>query len=598
MIKKKKMKKNSMKNEQFNALMTFCELSRDLECSRNAVFNLYMPDFFAVPDFPEDGEEDDDFSSRIRGRKQMSLTASKLPKVKRTIACFAKYLKMSEIETMLVVAAYSKAIADCDSSFEMRDLVDYFDLNAVDFMPLRKYFDGLVKDGIFIKCSNCHRLSYRLEQSLAEAIQNNTTYEKSEKKKIDRYMFCSIVSDMIDERNDSGQTTRRLFAEVEALEAQNSDLKFVQNVKKLVRAIDLRTFFYECCDDFITNLRGHVSDLESTLNDIYDSMRARMNVAADLINGKHPLVVADLIEKSDGNFISDITIKLTEKGKDLFLEEDVKLYSKAGSKDKNLELPENIHGKKMFYGAELERKIDFLTQSLMDENFKSLQARLEKESMPKGVAVIFYGVPGTGKTETAMQIARKTGRKVYHVDISASKSMWFGESEKIIKRIFTDYGSMCKDEKLKPILLFNEADALFSKRKDVNSSNVAQTENAIQNIILEELEKLDGILIATTNLADNLDPAFERRFIFKLKFDKPTIEAKQSIWQSKLVWLAEDQCRKLAADYDFSGGEIDNIVRKVVMDEVISGTRPDFNFVVDQCKNEKFLNAKHAKVGF
>jgi hypothetical protein len=505
---------------------------------------------------------------------------------------------MSEIETMLVVAAYSKAIADCDSSFEMRELVDYFDLNAVDFMPLRKYFDGLVKDGIFVKCSNCHRLSYRLEQSLAEAIQNNTTYEKSEKKKIDRYMFCSIVSDMIDERNDSGQTTRRLFAEVEALEAQNSDLKFVQNVKKLVRAIDLRTFFYECCDDFITNLRGHVSDLESTLNDIYDSMRARMNVAADLINGKHPLVVADLIEKSDGNFISDITIKLTEKGKDLFLEEDVKLYSKAGSKDKNLELPENIHEKKMFYGAELERKIDFLTQSLMDENFKSLQNRLEKESMPKGVAVIFYGVPGTGKTETAMQIARKTGRKVYHVDISASKSMWFGESEKIIKRIFTDYGSMCKDEKLKPILLFNEADALFSKRKDVNSSNVAQTENAIQNIILEELEKLDGILIATTNLADNLDPAFERRFIFKLKFDRPTLEAKQSIWQSKLVWLAEDQCRKLAADYDFSGGEIDNIVRKVVMDEVISGTRPDFNFVVDQCKNEKFLNAKHAKVGF
>ena len=234
----------------------------------------------------------------------------------------------------------------------------------------------------------------------------------------------------------------------------------------------------------------------------------------------------------------------------------------------------------------------------MDENFKNLQTRLEKESMPKGVAVIFYGVPGTGKTETAMQIARKTGRKVYHVDISASKSCWFGESEKIIKRIFTDYGRMCNEEKLKPILLFNEADALFSKRKDVNSSSVAQTENAIQNIILEELEKLDGILIATTNLADNLDPAFERRFIFKLKFDKPTLEAKQSIWHSKLVWLAEEQCLKLAAEYDFSGGEIDNIVRKVVMDEVISGTRPDFNFIIDQCKNERLLSAKHAKVGF
>ena len=586
-----------MKKEQFNALKTFCELSRDLENSKNAVFNLYMPEFFAAPDF-QDEDDEEDFSSRIRGRNQMSLTASKMPKVKRTIARFAKYLKMSEIETMLVVAAYSRAIADCDSSFEMRELVDYFDLNAVDFMPLRKYFDCLVKDGIFVKCSNCHRLSYRLEQSLAEAIQNNTTYKKSEKKRIDRYMFCSLVSDMIDERCDSGQPTRRLFAEVEALEAQNSDLKFVQNLKKLILAIDLRTFFYECCDDFITNMRGHESDLESTLSDIYDSMRARMGAANDLINGKHPLLEADLIEKSDGNFISDITIKLTDKGKELFLEDDVQLYSKKGSKDKKLELPEDIKEKQMFYAPELKQKIDFLAQSLMEENFVNLQKRLEKESMPKGVAVIFYGAPGTGKTETAMQIARKTGRKVYHVDISASKSCWFGESEKIIKRIFTDYAAMCKDEVQKPILLFNEADALFSRRKDVRTSSLAQTENAIQNIILEELEKLDGILIATTNLADNLDPAFERRFIFKLKFDKPTLEAKQSIWQSKLVWLAEDQCRKLAADYDFSGGEIDNIARKVVMDEVISGTRPDFNFVIDQCKNERVLSTKHAKVGF
>ena len=586
-----------MKKEQFNALMTFCELSRDLEGSKNAVFNLYMPEFFAAPDFPDEDDEED-FSSCIRGRHQMPLTASKMPKVKRMIARFAKYLKMPEIETMLVIAAYSKAIADCDSSFEMREIVDYFDLNAVDFMPLRKYFDGLVKDGIFVKCSNCHRLSYRLDQSLADAIQNNTAYEKSEKKSVDRYIFCNLVSDMIAERSDSGQPTRRLFAEVEALEAQNSDLKFVQNLKKLIQAIDLRTFFYECCDDFITNMRGHESDLESTLSDIYDSMRARMGAATDLINGKHPLLEADLIEKSDGNFISDITIKLTDKGKELFLEDDVQLYSKKGSKDKKLELPEDIKEKQMFYAPELKQKIDFLAQSLMEENFVNLQKRLEKESMPKGVAVIFYGAPGTGKTETAMQIARKTGRKVYHVDISASKSCWFGESEKIIKRIFTDYAAMCRDEVQKPILLFNEADALFSRRKDVSSSSVAQTENAIQNIILEELEKLDGILIATTNLADNLDPAFERRFIFKLKFDKPTLEAKQSIWQSKLVWLAEDQCRKLATDYDFSGGEIDNIVRKVVMDEVISGNRPDFNFVLDQCKNEKFMSSKHAKVGF
>jgi SpoVK/Ycf46/Vps4 family AAA+-type ATPase len=75
--------------------------------------------------------------------------------------------------------------------------------------------------------------------------------------------------------------------------------------------------------------------------------------------------------------------------------------------------------------------------------------------------------------------------------------------------------------------------------KSIGSGNVDQTENAIQNIILEEMENLDGILIATTNLTENLDKAFERRFLFKIRFDKPTLEAKTNIWKDKIP-----ACRK------------------------------------------------------
>ena len=224
---------------------------------------------------------------------------------------------------------------------------------------------------------------------------------------------------------------------------------------------------------------------------------------------------------------------------------------------------------------------------------------MEEQSLPKGVAAIFHGLPGTGKTETAMQIAKATGRPVCHVDIAGSKSCWFGESEKLIKRIFTDYAEQCKKATLKPILLFNEADALFSKRKDSNFSNVAQTENAIQNIILEEMERLDGILIATTNLIDNLDGAFERRFLFKIKFGQPTEGAKQSIWKSKLAWLTDEDCRQLAAHHDFSGGEIDNIVRKVVMEEVLHGARPTLADIEELCRHEKIGDGgKGSSIGF
>ena len=172
-----------------------------------------------------------------------------------------------------------------------------------------------------------------------------------------------------------------------------------------------------------------------------------------------------------------------------------------------------------------------------------------------------------------------------------------------MKKIFTSYKNACelarKKGELMPILLFNEADALISKRKDSNAGNVAQTENAIQNIILEELESIQGIFIATTNLASNMDAAFERRFLFKIKFENPSTEAKTSIWMNKLSWLAQEEAAEFARDYDFSGGQIDNIVRKIAMNEVINGTRPDIAEIHEMCKSEKLENPDGAKkVGF
>lgn len=91
--------------------------------------------------------------------------------------------------------------------------------------------------------------------------------------------------------------------------------------------------------------------------------------------------------------------------------------------------------------------------------------------------------------------------------------MWVGESEKNIKGIFDDYKQKVKQSVKAPILLFNEADAIIVKRQVGAERAVEKMENSIQNIILQEIEQLDGILIATTNLAENMDKAFERRFL-------------------------------------------------------------------------------------
>ena len=174
----------------------------------------------------------------------------------------------------------------------------------------------------------------------------------------------------------------------------------------------------------------------------------------------------------------------------------------------------------------------------------------------------------------------------------------------MIDKIFENYKRICKRLRDSgkndiPILLFNEADAILQKRTEFRGGGTEKTENAMQNILLEKMENFDGILIATTNLAVNMDVAFERRFLYKIKFDNPTVEAKTSIWRSKLNWLPESQAKQLANEYDFSGGEIENVVRKATMEEIIKGSRVSITRLEEICNTEKLNNCEsEKKIGF
>ncbi len=256
----------------------------------------------------------------------------------------------------------------------------------------------------------------------------------------------------------------------------------------------------------------------------------------------------------------------------------------------------------MYYNADEQRQIERLTNLLSQENLLSIQQRLEDEGMRKGFACLFYGEPGTGKTETAMQIARLTGRDIMQIDIANIRDKYVGESEKNIKAVFARYREICKQCDVAPILLFNEADGIFGKRTAFGGNNpsVEKMDNAMQNIILQEMEDLDGILIATTNLTCNLDSAFERRFLFKVEFHKPDTEVKAKIWQSMLCdVISTDDARRLATRYDFSGGQIENIARKCTIEFILSGRKASFDEIDEFCSHE-LLNARKERkpIGF
>ena len=311
------------------------------------------------------------------------------------------------------------------------------------------------------------------------------------------------------------------------------------------------------------------------------------------------LMQKGLLEYEFENGMADTNyIRLTQKAKDEFLG-DFDLKEKTKHRGKDFIRVENIPIKKLFYNEKIKSRIGELTELLRAENFSGIQKRLGESNMRTGFACIFSGPPGTGKTETAYQIARETGRDIMLVNISETKSMWFGESEKRIKAVFDRYRGIQKDDCLAPILLFNEADAVLGKRRELAEfrNGPGQTENAIQNIILQEMENLNGILIATTNMTSNFDKAFERRFLYKITFDKPDLESKKLMWQNFIPDLTDSDARCLASKFDFSGGQIENIARKNAVSFILKGAKADILSLETFCGEELYEKTAN-RIGF
>lgn len=334
------------------------------------------------------------------------------------------------------------------------------------------------------------------------------------------------------------------------------------------------------------------------IDDIFDDNEIPNRVKRKFRSHDSELFDKELIENvnEDGMARSD-AFKLTDKAKEELLCE--LNLNKVGKSDRGLIKADALAEKNLIYNAAERVQIAELSSILSENRFNEVQGRLRSAGMRPGFCCIFYGVPGTGKTETVYQLARQTGRDIMRVDVDKIKSCWVGESEKNIKALFDRYRNICRNSKLAPILLFNEADAVLGVRMEGAARAVDKMENSIQNIILQEMETLEGIMIATTNLTTNLDKAFERRFLYKIRFDKPTIESRAQIWQTMLLGLSDKDAQILAAQFDLSGGEIENIARRHSVNAILSGKEDiDIQEIIDSCKHERISQGSRPRIGF
>ena len=488
-----------------------------------------------------------------------------------------------------------------DDSIRISDLGEFVKCQTVHMLQYLKDIDVLVKRELL----RCHKgtgsdnkfISYRVQIELIDAIKLDEKYVPRTKKGLSCHELFAELEDIFKLREDHEVSFEMMTQMIHSLFEDNHHLNFVQTIQK--KDLDERDemLLVMFCHLFANNGDDNIYFYD--LDFLFEKSVWR-RVKSDLRWGCHRLFRLKMIENAnDSGMASREKFRMTETAKSELLSElDLDLrYSKIAAKD--MIRFDTIVEKKLFYGDHVQLQITELSQLLENSHYHVIHTRMQESGLRCGFTCLFYGAPGTGKTETVLQLAHQTGRDIYQVNVSQIKSSWVGDSEKNIKRIFDTYRELARKSTTTPILLFNEADAIINKRMEGAESAVNKMENTIQNIILQEMETLDGILVATTNLAQNMDKAFERRFLYKIKFEKPSLEARMHIWREMIPTLSEPDTKTLAERYDFSGGQIENIARHNTINGILYGDKGNsLETLMSYCDNERFETKATRKIGF
>lgn len=510
------------------------------------------------------------------------------------ITALQKYFGFSTPEEASLLCAFFN-LCD-DSRIRVRDIADIYKVHSLDIMYYSDELDDLVRRQFVIRRKDSEgNTSYRITEEVVQQIRNGEMPHSRDVSGLNAMQFCAEIDKLLIRYSHSEMEQEWLEESIRHLLFVNQNLHIAKTLLKYELHFDDMLLLLVIMNEFVNKHDDNIT--RTDIEDYFDDYMLRHHCYF-LETGVHTLMRMELVEHScsDGQ-VSPTEWKLTEQTKQDLLKE---LCIRNAVNRARLTRYDEITKKKLFYNERVTKEVRLLHDLLMPRRMKIVLERMEKEGMRKGFTCIFYGAPGTGKTETVLQLARQTKRDIMLVDVPSIRSKWVGDTEKNIKRVFDNYRAAVLENPMHaPILLVNEADAILCKRNEGGVSGVDKMENAMQNVILQEMEHLEGIMIATTNLTGNLDAAFERRFLWKVEFEKPSPLERQHIWKSMLSGLTRKQALELAKRFDFSGGQIENIARKRIVSDILNNREAlDINDVIESCRNELLNKRNIHKIGF
>ena len=438
-----------------------------------------------------------------------------MKKAKTEIQLLAKSYGITERQTVLFCVCMEKGPRRVDYD----DLASYLDINKIGVLSYASDIDALVRRRLLRYRDAKDEDDFDIPTAVIRCLKHNEVYQLPQRTGLDCAGMFDLLNLWFGDLNEDAISPRELREELQVLFDENPQVGFAQKMKELHLDSDDQLLLTLFCHLLVNEDDDDIRF--SQIDDVFDSQGDFNCARGKLRAGEHILQKRKLIEHRCEDGLADVTkYKLTESAKQTLLAE-MKINATAEKLADMMETSQ-LAEKQLFFPKDIQRQVEELGSFLLSENYQRIQDRMKEKRFRNGFACLFYGSPGTGKTETVYQLARKTGRNIMVVDVPQLKSMWVGQSEKNVKGLFDRYREQVRRAKLTPILLFNEADAIIGKRKNGAENAVDKMENSLQNIILQEMEQLDGIMIATTNLQQNMDKAFERRFLYKIKFDKPT----------------------------------------------------------------------------
>lgn len=531
--------------------------------------------------------------SKLSEQNLKKVTASLRPDL-NAIAGFFGY---SQEEALFFSLIFGLRVV-CNSVY-YNDIIHYLDCNPFFIVGNEHVFKSLQKKRLITKDDNWGRNSVNLNitREAYQAVAANKLMAHTCSGSDNLYGLLQRVDELMAERRREVISSLELFEEIQYMLQSESKPNIVNNIQKLHLPLKEACVLLYLCFQF-ANGEEH-TDLNEMLHVMFDSMSEKVNFKKDLLNKEAIIVQKELVGFENDYFLMGRSVKLTDKAIDELFREEAELFERKRTyKTTHARLipPQPEKTKALFLNREEEKQVHLLGNLLEEEKLGPIMKQFANAGIARGIVVLLYGEPGTGKTETVYNLARQTGRHILMVDIAQMKDKYVGESEKRIKQLFSEYRkAMGYFEKL-PVLLFNESDALINKRIEVSSS-VDQMNNSMQNILLQELEDFEGILFATSNMHINLDKAFERRFLYKIEFKLPEQETREKIWKSKLPALSPSELALLSARYAFTGGQIDNVVRKFLLENIITGQAFSFAALERICV-EEFFGKPASKIGF